>query len=236
MIFRLKSIFFSVGLLLICALNHHAAAQSYVQYSGVIVTADSMKPISFATAYDITNGNGIYANYQGFFSLVVSPGDSVVFTSIGFIKHYEVIPVTLTNADKYSSEIKLEHLSYNLPATTVYPYPTKDQFIYAFTHLNIPDDNLARAKKNLNKQTMLALERSAPADPEINHIKLGQQYSQKLYYIGQYEPISLLDPFAWAQFFEAIKNGDLKSQPSSTQSSQPSEEPLPPIPQNPNNQ
>ncbi len=219
MIFRLKCIFFSAGLLLVCALNHHTAAQNYVQYSGVVVTADSMKPISFATVYDITNDNGIYANYQGFFSLVVSPGDSVVFTSIGFVKHYEVIPRTLTKVDRYSSEIKLEHISYNLPQTNIYPYPTKDQFAYAFKHLDIPDDNLARARRNLSRQTLLALEINAPADPTINHMKLMQQYSQKLYYIGQYQPISLLDPFAWAQFFEAIKNGELKSSPSSSDQS-----------------
>jgi len=219
MIIRLKRIFFSVGLLLLCALNHHAAAQNYVQYSGVIVSTDSMKPISFASVYDLSNGNGTYANYQGFFSLVVSPGDSVVFWSIGFSKHFEVIPMTLIKTDKYSSEIKLEHLSYNLPATTIYPYPSRDAFRHAFLSLNIPDDNLARAKKNLSRQTMLALEQNAPADPTLNRMKLEQQYNQKLYYIGQYEPISLLDPFAWAQFFEAIKNGDLKNPNNSNSNS-----------------
>ena len=210
MIFRLSRILLIVGFLIGFVLNYQAKAQNYVQYSSVIVTADSMKPISFATIYDVTNGNGTYANYQGFFSLVVSPGDSVMFTSIGFTRIYELIPKT-TTSDKYTSEIKLRQLSYNLPQAIVYPYPSRDEFRNAFVHLNIPDDDLARARKNLSPQTMAALIRNAPADPSINYMKLSQKYSQSLYYIGQYQPISLLDPFAWAQFFEAIKNGELKS-------------------------
>jgi len=133
-----------------------------------------------------------------------------MFTSIGFTRIYELIPKT-TTSDKYTSEIKLRQLSYNLPQAIVYPYPSRDEFRNAFVHLNIPDDDLARARKNLSPQTMAALIRNAPADPSINYMKLSQKYSQSLYYIGQYQPISLLDPFAWAQFFEAIKNGELKS-------------------------
>jgi hypothetical protein len=216
MIFRFRKILFITGFLIVCSLSHKATAQNYVQYSGVVVTADSMKPISFATVYDITNGNGIYANYQGFFSLVVSPGDSVMFTSIGFMRQYVLIPIQV-NTDKFSAEIKLQQISYKLPQTIVYPYPSRDEFRNEFLHLNIPDDNLARAKRNLSPEAMAQAMRNAPADPTVNHMKLMQQYSKSLYYIGQYQPISLLDPFAWAQFFEAIKNGELKSSNNTTQ-------------------
>lgn len=210
MILRLKRIILSIGFLSFCLFYHQAKAQNYVQYSGVVVATDSSKPISFATIYDITNGNGTFANYQGFFSLVVSPGDSVIFTSIGFIRHCEVIPKDV-NADKLSAEIKLDAISYKLPQATIYPYPTRDQFRYEFIHLNIPDDDLARAQKNLSPEQIMALIQNAPPDPTINHIKTAQQYSQSLYYIGQYKPINLLNPIAWAQFFEALKNGELKN-------------------------
>jgi len=202
---RLFLAFLFIGL----AFNR-TSAQTYIQYSGVIVATDSSKPVSYATVYDITNGNGAYANYQGFFSLVVSPGDSVLFTSIGFAKHFEIVPRN-ANSDKYSEEVTIQPMSYTLPQTTIYPYPTRDEFRYAFEHLNIPDDDLARAKKNLSPEVLMALIRNAPTDPEINQMRMAQNYSSSLYYIGEYKPINLLNPLAWAQFFEAIKNGELKS-------------------------
>jgi hypothetical protein len=36
-------------------------------------------------------------------------------------------------------------------------------------------------------------------------------YAQKSYYAGgQIPPMNILNPFAWAQFFEAWKRGDFK--------------------------
>ena len=38
-----------------------------------------------------------------------------------------------------------------------------------------------------------------------------QQIQSKLYYAGQYAPISLLNPVAWSQFIKAWKRGDFKN-------------------------
>ena len=38
-----------------------------------------------------------------------------------------------------------------------------------------------------------------------------QQYANRAYYAGQYPPMQIFNPFAWIQFFKALKRGDFKS-------------------------
>ena len=44
----------------------------------------------------------------------------------------------------------------------------------------------------------------------INYKLSNQAYTERLYYTGQAPPLSIFNPFAWAQFFQALKDGSLK--------------------------
>ena len=74
----------------------------------------------------------------------------------------------------------------------------------------MPDDDLARAKRNLNDRTMQEIAATLPVDGSLTFkYQMQQQYS-RLYSSGQLPKNNLLNPIAWAQFIQAWKNGEFK--------------------------
>ena len=98
-----------------------------------------------------------------------------------------------------------------LPEARVYPWFSREQFRDAFVHLNIPDDDLERARKNLNAQTMNQLSKNV-RDGSLSAKQSLSNYATTYYYQGQYRPQPILSPSAWMQFFDALKNGSLKNE------------------------
>ena len=100
-----------------------------------------------------------------------------------------------------------------LETVNIYPWPTPEQFKDAFLALNIPDDDLEIARKNLNPQLLAEKAEAMPMNGSLNFKWQNQQRANQLYYAGQLRTnnlSNLLNPFAWAQFIEAWKRGDFK--------------------------
>jgi hypothetical protein len=94
----------------------------------------------------------------------------------------------------------------------IYPWPSKEQFKNAFLALNLPDNDLDRARENLSPEQMEALEASVRMDPQMSYRNQMRMQTQKNYYAGQTPPNNLLNPIAWARFIQAARNGQLKRQ------------------------
>ena len=97
-----------------------------------------------------------------------------------------------------------------LPEAVIFPWPSKDQFREAFLNLHIPDDDMERAKKNLAWMERKAAYEEFGNDGRLSFIRTNNAYTEKLYYAGQAPPLSIFSPFAWAEFFKALKDGSLK--------------------------
>ncbi len=136
--------------------------------------------------------------------------DTIVFSSIGYKKGVYIIPDTLVE-NKYSLIQLLSQDTVMLAETVIYPWPTKEQFKYAFLHIDIPDDDLERAKNNLSLHEMKTRMENMPMDGSMNYKNYINNYTSKLYYIGQLPPNNLLNPLAWAQFIEAWRSGKFKN-------------------------
>lgn len=205
-----KKIFVIFLLVFVCS-QVHAQSFGVVQFSGELRSADtSHKAIPFATVYDFRTGIITISNYEGFFSLVAMVGDTVQFSCLGFKSLWYIIPKDIEE-NKIITKIFMEPTFMMLREQVVYPWGTRDQFPDAFVHTNIPDDDLERAKRNLNPDVVRAMIANAPADPNINSRMVLTNYASSLYYYGQPRPISLLNPVAWAQFISDIKNGKYKN-------------------------
>lgn len=182
-----------------------------VQFSGVIYSADtSHRSIPFATIYNYSLGTIAISNFTGFFSLVGYEGDTIYFSTIGFRTLQIIIP-SGNESGKYVSNFYLAPTFYMLPEAIVYPWGSRDQFPYAFINTQIPDDDLERARKNLNPDYLRSLSLAQGADPNINARMVMNNYSQTLYYYGQAHPISILNAFAWSQFISDLKSGKYKN-------------------------
>ena len=211
MIYEMKKIIF-VGLLLAVSVTISKAQtedKDLVQFSGVVLNIDSLHPVPFASIIIKDTYRGTMSDYYGFFSFVARMNDTIVFSSVGYKKTNFVIPDTLTE-NRYSLIQVLLRDTILLKEAVIYPWPTKDQFKNAFLSLNIPDDDLARAKKNLESQKLQELAENLPPDGSLNYKFTMQQQYSKLYTVGQLPKNNLLNPIAWMQFINAWKNGDFK--------------------------
>jgi len=180
-----------------------------VQFSGIVVTGDSINPVPFTNIMIKNSWRGTVADYYGYFSFVAYKSDTVVFSAIGFKKGEFIIPDTITG-DRYSLVQVMASDTIMLPQTVIYPWPSREDFVDAFLNFDVPDDDYERARKNLAGSKIREMAEKYPMDANMNFKYSMQQQQDKLYYIGQTQPISVLNPFAWAQFIKAWKEGKFK--------------------------
>ena len=183
---------------------------SFTQFSGVVVSQDSLKPVPYCSIIDKATKRGTTSDYFGYFSFVANKGDTIEFSSIGYKKSSFIIPDTLST-DKYSLIQVMFQDTILLKTAVVYPWPSKEQFAKAFVETEIPNDDYKRAMKNLSRSQLNERMKFTPMDGGLNFKWQQQQIQSKLYYAGQYPPNNLLNPIAWAKFIEAWKRGDFKN-------------------------
>jgi len=202
---------FIVFLFIIIFSKNFAVAQHRkpVQFSGVVVTSDSLKPVPYTNIIIKNTSRGTTADFNGFFSFVALEGEELIFSAIGFKKAYFKIPDTLTK-DRYTLIQALTNDTIMLSETVIHPWPSKEQFKQAFITLKVPDDDYEIALKNLALEDLKFMIREMKMDGSMNYRNYIEQQVNRIYYAGQLPPNNLLNPFAWAQFIKAWQNGDFK--------------------------
>lgn len=206
----MKNVSLLIILLLACALTVQGQRKKdLIQFSGVIVTADSLRPIPFTHIINTTLSRGATADFYGYFSFVARKGDTLLFSAVGFKKSAYVIPDTI-ESDRYSMIKVMTSDTIMLSETVIYPWPTLEQFKEAFVNMQIPDDDLEIARKNLEKAEMLERAQAIAMDGSMNYRNYIDQHTSKLYYYGQAPPNNLLNPFAWAEFIKAWREGKFR--------------------------
>lgn len=181
-----------------------------IQFSGIVVDKSTLKPIPFTALMIKGSSHGTVCDNNGYFSFVAEPTDTVEFAAIGYKINSYRLPDTLT--DRYALIHLMDKDTAILKTVTVYPWPSKEAFRKAFMNYRPANDDLDRAKTNLALAQKRAREEGYPMDATSNYLNAMQSEYNRLYYAGQYPPINLLNPLAWAQFIKAWKNGDLNIQ------------------------
>ena len=204
-------------LLLVCLLPVLAAAQTpdstqqVIQFSGLVVTGDSLLPVPFTAVYRQSAQRGTSTDYSGFYSMPVMTGDTIVFSNIGFQAEKFVVPDVVP--DGRISMVKiLERDTLQIPTTFVYPWPTPQKFRNEFLSLRLDDNEAEIGRKNL--ESILLYDRMVymGADASESYKIAMNQQAQKAYTNGQLPQNNLLNPVAWAAFLRALQNGDFKRQ------------------------
>lgn len=180
-----------------------------IQFSGVVVTSDSLTPLPFVSIAVKNTRKGTITDYYGFFSFVAKKGDIIVFSTVGYKPVMFKIPDTITH-QRYSLIQTLAADTVLLSETVIYPWPSPEQFKNAFININIPDDEYRLAEKNLARAEMKERFNNYKMDGSMNYKYAMDRVNSRLYYAGQLPPNNLLNPFAWAKFIQAWRNGDFK--------------------------
>ena len=125
--------------MLVLAMQHAAAQEQkhLVQLSGFVTLGDSLAGTEGVAVYVPQRNQGILTQQNGFFSIPVFTGDSVVFSALGYQKQYLVIPKNLT-ALRYTANIQLQENPKELPTVDVMPWATEHDFKQAVLGLKLP--------------------------------------------------------------------------------------------------
>lgn len=184
--------------------------EDLIQFSGVVITGDSLNPVPFTNVLVEQTGRGTMTDYYGYFSFVAQKGDSILFSAVGYKRNRFIIPDTLTE-NKYSLIQIMNSDTVQLQETIVYPWPTREQFKEAFLAMEVPETDYDRAQKNLYQADMIArMDAAMPSGGETFKYSM-QEYQQQIYYAGQAPPMNIFNPVAWGEFIQAWKRGDFKS-------------------------
>ena len=139
-------------------------------------------------------------------------GDTLEFSSVGYISQQAVIPVG-TEMGRVNLVQPMGRDTVNMADAFVYPWPTKERFKREFLALGLPNAGLDPAwEAGMDPMDMYDRLIEVGRDGQSTATDVLSAQAIQAGYSGQAPPVNLLNPVAWAQFLRALKSGDLKRQ------------------------
>jgi hypothetical protein len=176
-----------------------------IQLSGMILGEDTVsgRGLPGVHVYVPKAGRGTSTNGSGFFSMPVLAGDSVVISSVGYVRQNYIIPTDI-NEDFLTIVVEMTTDNTYLREVTILPFPTEEVFKQAVLALNVPMDN-GIDPRNMNAELMALMMRTTPMDGNLNYRYYMEQYNSSITnkQLGVTNPF--LNPFNWARFFRDLK-------------------------------
>ncbi|MBB2150128.1 peptidase associated/transthyretin-like domain-containing protein [Pedobacter gandavensis] len=204
---------YSLTLLLLLFISTAFAQESpggkkLIQFSGIITDVDSNTVVPYVTVTNLTNkGQRYAANYKGYFSFIAHPGDTILYTAIGYKDLLQAIPTQIDDS-KYTAMVKLKAEIVNLPTVRVYPWATVEDFTRDFMAMKIADDDFSIAIRNLSQESITERIQTLPRDAsEISGINFRLNHDRSLNK-NMVQTNPLLNPFAWGKLMQSIFKGD----------------------------
>lgn len=206
-----------INFLAVTLLSSTAFSQSkldstrFIQLSGVAISEGDLNSLPYTTVYDKTIEKGVISDYFGFFSMVVLPGDTLLFSSYGYKTSTYIVPDSLKD-NRYSMIHMLQRDTVNLPSVTVYPWPSREDFARAFVEMEPYDDAIRRAQRELSGESLAFVAARLDNDASLASGYVNNQRYTKLYTNGQLPVNNLLNPYSWAKLIQDWKAGKLTRQ------------------------
>jgi hypothetical protein len=179
-----------------------------IQLSGVILATDSATAVPGVHVWVPKAMRGTVSNRVGFFSLPVIPGDSVVFSAVGFVRQHYIVPQQA--ADFLTLIVEMVEDVTFLREVTITPFPTEEVFKQAVLAMNLPLHNTPYDRRNLNAELLALMMQTTPMDGNLNYRYYIDQYASTVN--DQFQPrvMPFLNPFNWARFFRDMKQNRKK--------------------------
>lgn len=186
--------------------------ENLVQFSGMVLdgSTEELFPVPYTNILVKNQGRGTYSDFQGFFSIVVEKGDTIVFSAVGYKTVEFEIPSDLED-NRYSLVQLMTQDAINLPETVVFPWPSREHFKLEFLAMDVTPELQERATRNLANETLARMRNEVPKDGRENANYYMRQQARDYYHIGQRPPMNIFNPIAWKQFFDSWKRGDFKN-------------------------
>ena len=202
-----------------------SAQEILIQWTGVI--RDEMRqPIPFAHVLVQRDWRGTVSDPQGMFTIITFPRDTLYISCMGYKTLKIPVPnLSYEDSKHYIKDIVMEEDVIALKEVVIFPWRTYKEFKDAFVALDLPEDDLQRAYRNIaimQEQIYNAIA-SRPASPTANfRDAMNSRTNRMMTYGHMYPTYSISNPLAWAQFFQALRNGEFRKRENSGSAQPPS--------------
>jgi len=210
---KLKRVYLLALMVTVCGVmaisdGHAQNKKRIIQLSGIVLGEDSVSGLPGVHVYVPKAGRGTSTQPNGFFSMPVLVGDSVVISSVGYIRRHYIVP---ESPDEFMTII-IEMATDNtfLRDVVIMPFPTEEVFKQAVLALNVPLNENGIDKRNLNAELMALMMQNTPMDGNLNYRYYMNQYNQSISDRSQVRVNPFLNPFNWARFFRDLKQNKKK--------------------------
>ena len=180
-----------------------------IQLSGV-VRNEYLQPMQFVHILILNKYRGTISDTRGMFSFVVEEKDTILFSAVGYKRTGLIIPDTLESFN-YPVDVVMESDTIEIAEVIILPWKTYEEFKEAFLAVELPDDDLQRAYKNIALINAQIHNTDIDPDPDLNYqYHLREQYNQ-LYTRGQMPYYTIFNPLNWAKFIKYLEEGKFKN-------------------------
>jgi hypothetical protein len=122
-----------------------ASAQDKISVKGLIIDSESQEPVPFVHIINKDKGAGVAGKIDGSFSIKTMPGDTLVFSAVGYSRHSLVVK----QLQEENLEIKLAPKSMELNSVNVFAYKDLSSLKRAIIDMDVPIDEKEEIALNL---------------------------------------------------------------------------------------
>jgi hypothetical protein len=183
-----------------------------IQVNGII-TDDDNRPVPHVSIISTRLRRGTVSEMTGIYSLISMPGDTVFVSALGYKRITFQVPAAVEGR-LYKRDISLVSDTISIEGVNIFPWKNYQEFkreVLANQPVMKPEirfmyENLA------NIRTTIANTPAYSASPEAAYRLSMNQHADNVVTHGQTPVNNILNPIAWAKFFNGVKGGLLKNQ------------------------
>ena len=200
-----------------------SAQEILVQWTGV-VRNDLLEPIPFAHIIVQKDYRGTVSDPHGMFTIITYPRDTLYVSCVGYkVRKIPVPNLTYEDSKHYIKDIIMEEDNIMLSEVVIFPWKTYSEFKEAFLAVDLPEDDLQRAYRNISimQEQIYNSMINRTASPTANFRDvMASRHNRMMTYGHMYPVYSITNPIAWAQFFQALRDGEFKKKDNSSSAQQ----------------
>lgn len=198
--------FIIMGLFILPLFGAFAQDEESIHISGVVVSADSLQPVSFTTVIIKNTSKGTISDNSGYFSIYADKLDTLVFTNVGFKKTFFVVPKNLPNR-KYGLVQVMQKDTVLLGEVEIYAFPREEDFKRAFMEIEV-----GRNQADRTREMQARLHEDLEEKWRNDRYYYDQMRYSKLYNLSSIAPPNnFLNPITWSNFIRNWREGKYRN-------------------------
>lgn len=197
------------AILLVCTTITFAQKQKTpskaVRVVGVVVDADDHVAVPYVNIAIAGTHYGTSADASGYFSIFINPGDTLLFSSIGYRNAAFVMPFNL-GGDEYSLLQLMRKETVMLSEVVVFPWPSLKTFEEAFL-----DTKPQRDMSDLVLEVQRDIKQTVDENEQYEYYYEQMRYNRLYELHGEIPPNNFLNPIRWSNFIKDVREGKIKN-------------------------